>query len=359
MTRDPLVSICVPTFNRAGYLRRSLPLICAQDYRPLEILISDNASTDETQQICREAALRDDRIRYVRQPKTIGLYSNYGNHNFCIRESRGEFLCFFHDDDQYQPDIVKHLAAFLSGHPEVGLVCSNWQLIDGEGRLLRSQKSFAKQVMPGMEYIDRTVRSGRSSVCIPGTLIRRSALGEARFDESGPIGFGDFVVWFTIAEKWAIGHVPEFLWSYREHQSSLSRQTIHYTMSDYSKALTHYFEEHLKRWPGHAEQVHRWQSALHRFLFWSLAYELCLHFQGESRKSERSAREVTRFERMSYRLTEAELQEVRASLRQHQRGAVQPAVRSLIEGMLRVHFTWPLTQMIRYPESLRVIFGMK
>ena len=162
MTRAPLVSICVPTFNRAGYLRQSLKMICAQAYQPLEILISDNASTDETEQICREAASRDDRIRYVRQPKTIGLYGNYGNHNFCIRESRGELLCFFHDDDQYQPDIVSRLAAFLIEHPEVGLVCSDWHLIDDGGRLIRSQRSLVKQVLPGLDYIDQTIRSGRS-----------------------------------------------------------------------------------------------------------------------------------------------------------------------------------------------------
>src|SRR3989337_600137 len=78
---DPLVSICVPTYNRAGLLRETLQAICGQDYAPLEILICDNCSDDETERLCRQVAQADPRVRYVRQPRNIGLHAN---HNFCI-----------------------------------------------------------------------------------------------------------------------------------------------------------------------------------------------------------------------------------------------------------------------------------
>ena len=125
---NPLVSICVPTYNRAGLLRQSLQTICVQDYAPLEILISDNSSEDETEAVCRDFERADPRIRYVRQSRNIGMHAN---HNFCIEESRGDFLCFFHDDDLYQPQIIKQSAVFLQQYPEVGVVCPDWELING------------------------------------------------------------------------------------------------------------------------------------------------------------------------------------------------------------------------------------
>ena len=356
MTRTPLVSICIPTYNRASLLRESLRSVCAQDYQPLEILISDNASTDETEEICRRLESMDDRVRYIRQPRNIGLY---GNHNVCITESRGTFLGLFHDDDLHHPEMVSRYVAFLLRHPEVGIVCSKWHLIDDNGSVIGTRARRVRDVIPGLEYVERTLRSGRSSIGIPGTLIRRSALGEIRFDENGPLGFGDFAVWFRIAETHSVGHLSEALWSYRQHRGSLSRRTIHSMTEDYFKVLTQYCDGHLERWPDHAEQVRRWREAIHRFLFWALAYEICLHFRGQLLKTPERIGDTTLFERMSYRLNSEELQEVRASLLKHKRGVVQSVLHALMEWMLRADLTWPLAQVARYPEPFRAILGLK
>lgn len=119
---DPLVSICVPTYNRASFLQESLQTFCAQDYALLEILISDNCSDDETEEVCREISQVDPRVRYVRQTRNIGLYAN---HKFWINESLGEFLCFFHDDDRRDPRIVSEYVSFVMRNPEVGIACSD------------------------------------------------------------------------------------------------------------------------------------------------------------------------------------------------------------------------------------------
>ena len=124
---EPLVSLCVPTRNRAEGLARGLASTCGQDYGRLEILISDNASDDHTERVCREMAAEDNRIRYIRQPKNIGLY---GNHNFCLDESRGEFICFFHDHDDRDRSIVSRYVRFMQEHQTVGVVCSDWNVVD-------------------------------------------------------------------------------------------------------------------------------------------------------------------------------------------------------------------------------------
>jgi glycosyltransferase involved in cell wall biosynthesis len=348
----PLVSICVPTCNRADFLRGSLTTIAAQTYTPLEIVISDNASTDETESICRELAARDPRVRYIRQPRNIGLYQN---HNFCIEESRGEYLCFFHDDDRYAPTVVADNAAVLDAHASVGVVCSDWDLIDEEGRRFGGRRFAVPTVTPGLSYVERTIATGRSSICCPGALIRREALGPVRFPESGPIGFGDFLVWFEMAERSDVGHVRRTLWSYRQHSRSLSRRTIESLTGDYMENLETYFTRHLARWPGAADRVQRWRRLAARYAFWALVYELCLHARRERGPAATPNAAPTIFEFANYRLSPADVTRARTMLHRLRRGTGQGVLLFALERLLDTGLTAPLAWATRHTERVRAL----
>lgn len=349
---NPLVSIGVPTANRASYLRESLRSIRAQDYEPLEIVISDNCSHDETEQICRKAAAEDSRIRYVRQPQPLGLY---GNHNYCIEASRGELLCLFHDDDERDPGMVRTYVDFLDAHPDVGVVSSDWDLIDDDGRWIGARDHAVPTVTPGRAYIERTLWTGRSSVGCPGAMIRRSALGDVRFDEQGAIGFGDFVVWFQIAERHAIGHVNRRLWRYRIHKKSFSRRTIESLSHDYESNLRRYCKEYERRWPEHAAEASRWHGLIDRHLFWALMYEVALSYRGGA------GDEVpqTIFEFAGYTLTDDER---RRALEQARRYASTPGRRALFAAaalMIRAGLTWPLGFAAGHARRVRRVVGTR
>ena len=334
----PLVSVCVPTRNRAVWLRESLRTIQAQDYDLFEILISDNASVDETPRICRELAAADARVRYLRQDHDVGLHAN---HNILIQESRGELLTFYHDDDLYDPAVVRESVSFLQRHRDVGLVCSDWNLVDDHGDPIGRREFRGRHVLPGREYVERTIRSGRSSLTCSGTMVRRSALGATRFDERGPLGFGDFVVWFQIAERWAVGHIPKRLWSYRIHRDSLSRRTIFSVTRDYETVLRDYYVGYRKRWPSHGAVVARWERAMERFLFWALVYEVGRHVSRLN--GHRTAGTI--FDVMDYALTEQEFQEALGHLRAHERGWLRPIIRRGIEAMVHSRRVWPLQRL--------------
>jgi glycosyltransferase involved in cell wall biosynthesis len=346
----PLVSVCVPTYNRAEFLRASLASITAQTYRPLEILISDNASTDETETICRELATRDARVRYVRHATNIGLYEN---HNFCLDESRGDYVGFLHDDDLHAPTLVAENAAMLDAHPSVGLVGTDWDLIDETGRRFGGRRFDVAPVTPGLQYIDRTIATGRSSVCCPGALIRRSALGDVRFPVSGPIGFGDFLVWFEVAERADVAHVRKTLWSYRQHSRSLSRRTIESLTQDYLENLETFFKGHLTRWPAQEARVNRWRGLAARYAYWALVYEVCLHARRQRGTPAGDA--PTIFEHADYRLTAADVARARATLHRLRRGPFQRTVLMLVEGMLDAGLTAPLAWATRHTERFRAM----
>ena len=351
---NPLVSICVPTRNRGRWLRESLKSIIGQDYESLEILISDNGSDDETEQVGTEAARADKRVHYVRHPQNTGLH---GNHNFCLDTCRGEFVCLFHDHDDRETSIVSTYVEFMRRHPQVGVVCSDWELIDNEGHFLGAREHRVPAVTPGLDYISQTMRSGRTAVGLPGAMIRRSALGDIRMDEDAKIGFGDFPVWFRIAEKFDIGHVGGRLWRWRQDRLSESARTIESMSHDYEENLTKYCIEHLARWPGHARLVNEWKRSIHRYLFWALVFEVGLHFRRPGTATEQDDR--TLFEIMNYRLTPDQFQHALEQLARHQRGPIEWAARVLMEAMIRARLTGPLAWATEHHASLGALLGLR
>ena len=361
----PLVTICIPTRNRVGALRKSVKPILNQDYASVEIIISDNDSNDGTEVFCRELERLDHRVRYIRQPRNIGLH---GNLNFCLGAGHGEFLCLFHDHDDHDLAIVSTYVAFLLDHPDVGLVCSDWELIDEAGSRVGVRDHDVEPVMPGLEYIERTIRSGRSSIGIPGTMIRRSALGSIRFVSEAPVGFGDFPVWFEVAETWNVGHVSRRLWCWTQSPRSQSARTITSMTPDYHENLTRYCDAHLKRWPEHGELVARWRSSITRYLFWALAYETGLYFRtkGSGPETAGAAKRgtdpgdgsATLFEMLGYRLGPEEFQEALMQLRSYRTGSLQHAAFLVINALIRLRCTWPLVWSTRYHARLRNVLGL-
>jgi len=351
-----LVSICVPTYNRCRFLRETVPTILAQDYAPLEIVISDNASTDDTEAYCRDVANADPRVRYIRQPTGLRIYRN---HNVALEAAKGEFVAFFHDDDLYAPQIVSRYVALLNAHPSVGVVCADWGLIAETGRDVGARVYDVPEVQPGRAYVEQTLRSGRSSIALSAAMIRRSALDELRLGEEGPIGFEDFVLWFRLAERCDVGHIGERLWRYRVHRAALSRITITRMARDYRENLVRYCDDYLRRHPGDAATVTAWKAAIDRYLFWALGYEAALHFRHSGGKTGGRVVAGTTFELTDYRLSAEEFAEVLRALERHRTGLVQHAAFACLMLVLRLRLTAPLGWVTRYPAFLRRLVGME
>lgn len=117
----PLVSIGVPVYNGEAYLRRALESLAAQDYPSWEMIISDNASTDSTETICREFAERDERVRYVRNETNVGILPNF---DIVLRAARGPYFMWAAFDDYWEPRFVSACVRELEDHPEAGVAMS-------------------------------------------------------------------------------------------------------------------------------------------------------------------------------------------------------------------------------------------
>lgn len=117
---EPLVSIGIPTFNRSQDLVRAVASVLAQDYANLEVIISDNASTDNTESVCLQLEAQHSRVRYVRQATNVGAIGNFTN---ALSLARGEYFMWLGDDDWIDPKYVSCCCAFLTANPDFVLAC--------------------------------------------------------------------------------------------------------------------------------------------------------------------------------------------------------------------------------------------
>ncbi len=115
-SEQPKVSIGLPVFNGEQYLEEVLESILAQTYSDFELILSDNASTDRTAEICKRYAAKDRRIHYSRNPVNIG---GGPNENKVVRLSHGEYFCWMGHDDRYEPDYIKSCVEVLDCNPQV------------------------------------------------------------------------------------------------------------------------------------------------------------------------------------------------------------------------------------------------
>jgi glycosyltransferase involved in cell wall biosynthesis len=133
-TQPPRLSIGLPVFNGEQYLAKALDSLLGQTFTDFELVISDNASTDATRQICEEYAARDARIRYHRNQKNIGAMQNW-YHSFQL--SRGEYFLGAAHDDVFHFDFVRRCIEELDANPEA-VVCYTWtKVIDEDGHIVK------------------------------------------------------------------------------------------------------------------------------------------------------------------------------------------------------------------------------
>jgi glycosyltransferase involved in cell wall biosynthesis len=130
----PRVSIGLPVFNGENYLAVALDSLLAQTFKDFELIIADNASIDGTEEICRDYARRDPRVRYHRSPVNRGLT---WNHNRLVHLARGEYFKWVGHDDIYHPDMLRRCVEVLDRDRDV-ILCSVWEVeIDAEGEVIR------------------------------------------------------------------------------------------------------------------------------------------------------------------------------------------------------------------------------
>lgn len=204
-----LVSVVIPTYNQAGYLRIALTSVVTQSYRDIEIVVIDDGSTDETRTVCE--SFSDARIRYVFQENdgTGGL----GARNRGILEARGTWVALLDHDDRWLPEKIERQLMCAQRVPGAAAVFCPVIFINESG----SEQGRQQGPLPEGDVYHFLLSHNRYYT--PSAIFKRTAIAVSGLP-SQSMGFSDWWLWLAIARAHPVAVCQEYLAEYRVHRES-------------------------------------------------------------------------------------------------------------------------------------------
>lgn len=214
----PVMTIAIPTFNRASWLKDGVNAALAQTYPKFEVLVCDNASSDQTPDMLRH--ISDSRLRVVRHPENIGPGRNCAA---CVEHAKGEFVVIVPDDDRIAPHMLEKCAALIRKDPGIDVVIAIGDMhFASEGRTLPAARSTRLQtgIHASADMLMEYVNDGMLSVHQCTVLMRkRAVLANGGFALNCPAA-SDIATYLPLLARGRAGFVNESCGSYCAHEST-------------------------------------------------------------------------------------------------------------------------------------------
>lgn len=219
------LTVGIPTFNRAELLTQAIESVLAQSFRDFRLIVSDNASEDNTRDVVR--SFGDDRIEYVRSEQNVGAIANI---NRLIELADTEFLMLLPDDDVLYPGHLAAAVELLERHQHLGLAHTACDLIDDQSRVIRRVDIRRANPLASRSpvRIERTARALEQlmtstwGLCFSSVVYRTRAIVEAGGLRADEEPFGDRQLWMCIALNWDFGYIATPLVGFRAHAETVS-----------------------------------------------------------------------------------------------------------------------------------------
>jgi glycosyltransferase involved in cell wall biosynthesis len=215
------VTVGIPTRNRSGLLREAIESVLAQTHRDFALIVSDNASDDDTPEVVR--SYRDPRVVYSPVARNVG---RTGNFNRLVELAETEFVLLLGDDDKLHPDHLARTLEVLERHPRVGVVHTGFSLIDESGNVLDPHvpaRSSGDDIVlePGPRFLERGMNSF-PTVCFSSVIFRKAAFVGAGMLQTEDGLIDDFPLFMRIAQRWDFAYVNSSLAEIRAHEGAQS-----------------------------------------------------------------------------------------------------------------------------------------
>jgi glycosyltransferase involved in cell wall biosynthesis len=219
---DPIVSFVVPCYNYARYVEQAVDSLLAQTVKAIEVIVIDDASTDETPHVV-ERYRSDQRIQLVRHQVNTG---NVRTYNEGLQMARGIYLGLVSADDfAADPGSVERQLELLRQHPRVGFVFSSQALVDNTGRVREILRPFSQdRVRSGLDEFRELSRL--NYVPHSGTLVRRACHDELGWYDARLPHACDWDMWLRLCTRYDVAYIAEPLYAYRVHASNMSHRAV-------------------------------------------------------------------------------------------------------------------------------------
>jgi glycosyltransferase involved in cell wall biosynthesis len=244
MIKNPIVSVIIPTYNRAHLIVRAIRSVLNQTYQDFEIIVIDDGSTDNTEEIIR--GFKDKKVKYIKKYK-----ENKGSsiaRNIGIKVARGKYIAFLDSDDEWLPEkLDKQIKVLQSESPEVGVVYSNLCYMDENGKSMNKLRNPKKE---GYIYEDLF---GKNYVGTDSTLlIRKECFHRVGLFDDLLNTQQDWDMWIRIAKYYRFALIKVPLVKYRLHSNQISRN-LELKIITANRILVKYKDELKKRRGVHSK----------------------------------------------------------------------------------------------------------
>jgi len=213
--RKPFFTVAITTYNRAdSYLPETLKSALAQTHDDLEILVSDNGSSDSTEQLI--ASFSDPRLKYYKHLKNIAPRDHF---RFCIEEAKGQYVLILHDDDTIDANFVATCAKYVAGSNQYGLIQTGVRLMDVNSQFIEEKPN--KLTRPNATNFMVEWTKGTSSLYYCNVMYNREHMINVGNFHSKTNYYLDLAANFRLAATYPILAIEEVIASFRVGNASL------------------------------------------------------------------------------------------------------------------------------------------
>lgn len=243
---EPIVTVCVPTFNAEKTIKKTLDSILSQDFAgKMEILVCDNSSSDSSPSIIQDFTIKYKNIRYIVNPIIKTAEDNW---NYVLSFVNTEVLCLYHADDLYSKEIIRAQFELIIGN-DVGAVFTMSEVIDENDNILNDYpgwvelpEEICEKITINFETLFNVILKYNNCIKTPTLMTKKSILNKVGNFNTKFKSSADLDLWLRIAKIKNIGIINKKLHKYRisKDQGSIKLNKLRTELSDYHYVMDYY-----------------------------------------------------------------------------------------------------------------------
>lgn len=238
----PSVDVLVPSYNYGRYLGDCVKSVLTQDGPELRVLIVDNASTDDSQEVARALAAGDSRVGLCLRERNLGPHASF---NAGVDWARADYFLILCADDLLAPGALKKAVEIMERHGQVNLVYGRTEFVppDFSSQAVFSGQSNEYEILPGPAFLERFCSTGRSPVGGPTTLVRTRAQKRAGHYAPALAHTDDVEMWMRFALLGAVARTESVQVLARIHEGNQSAvvSSVHHWNVEMERAFDLFF----------------------------------------------------------------------------------------------------------------------
>jgi len=199
MSEHPFFSVVIPTYNRAAFIKATLQSVLIQTYPNFEIIVVDNCSTDNTDQVL-DSFIRAGQIKFIKHEQN---FERARSRNTGMKAARGDFLTLLDSDDYMYPNNLADAAEYARTHPDIKCFHNLFEFVNSAGKVVR------RYPMPSLKNQRKAIAGGNFMSCI-GDFIHREIYQRYEFDTTPElIGAEDWEFWLRVLADHQVGRIEK------------------------------------------------------------------------------------------------------------------------------------------------------